>query len=74
MLCSNWGFLASSSTDKAFCSLTDQSHEKQLTEQDLSIADANGILAQLASMPGASNLPESAQSEHHLDDAHACAV
>ncbi len=45
------GFSASSSTDKAFRSLS----EKQLTEQGLSIADANAILAELASMSGASN-------------------
>ncbi len=50
------GFSASSSVDKAFCSLT----EKQLTEQGLSIADSNAIFAELASLSGASNLPGSA--------------
>ncbi|DBA80760.1 TPA: hypothetical protein ACH3X1_007986 [Trebouxia sp. C0004] len=39
-------FSASSSTDKAFCSLI----EKQLTEQGLSVADSNALLAELASM------------------------
>lgn len=50
------GFLASSSTDKPFCSLS----ETQLTEQGLSIADSNAIFAELASLSGASNLPGSA--------------
>lgn len=49
------GFSASSSNDKGFCSLS----AKRLTEQGLSTADANAILAELASLSGASNLPGS---------------